>query len=60
MEREKRFVCVLCFYDLVVDSLHPFFADVESLRDNSESLLKMLKKVDAYTKSLETRANQLF
>ena len=44
----------------VVDSLHPFFTDAESLRDNSEALLRMVKKIDAYTKVLESRANKLF
>lgn len=43
-----------------MDSLHPFFTDAESLRDNSESLLRMIKKIDAYTKVLESRANKLF
>ncbi|KAK8814482.1 hypothetical protein WA538_000301, partial [Blastocystis sp. DL] len=46
--------------DEILDSLHPFFTDAESLRDNSEALLRMVKKIDAYTKVLESRANKLF
>lgn len=44
----------------VVDSLNPFFTDIETLRDNSEALLKMMNKIDAYTQTLETKTKQLF
>ena len=33
--------------------------NVEELQESSENLVKMLKKIDAYTKSLENRANEL-
>ena len=47
-----------CFW-VVVDSLTPFFSNVEELQENSENLVKMLTKIDAYTKSLEKRAEAL-
>ena len=43
-----------------MDSLNPFFTDIETLRDNSEALLKMMNKIDAYTQTLETKTKQLF
>lgn len=54
--------CVLCSSsDLrLVDNLQPFYKEVESLHDNSEALLKMMKKIDAYTKVLESRVDNLF
>lgn len=44
----------------VVDSLNPFSTDIETLHDNSEALLKMMNKIDTYTKSLETKVKVLF
>ena len=44
----------------VVDGLSPFLTDIETVRDNSEELLKMIKRVDAYTSTLEARVNDLF
>ncbi|KAK8811639.1 hypothetical protein WA556_000578, partial [Blastocystis sp. ATCC 50177/Nand II] len=29
-----------------LDSLNPFFTDIETLHDNSEALLKMMNKID--------------
>ena len=43
----------------LVDNLTPFFTNVEELKENSENLVKMLKKIDAYTQTLENRAKEL-
>ena len=58
--KEVKYVLCLSFCLPVVDSLQPFFKDAEALQDNSEALLKMMKKIDAYTKTLESRVNNLF
>lgn len=52
--------CVPCTFLRVVDSLSPFLTDIETLHDNSEALLKMMNKIDTYTKSLETKVKVLF
>lgn len=52
--------CVPSVFLRVVDSLNPFFTDIETLHDNSEALLKMMNKIDTYTKSLETKVKVLF
>ena len=44
----------------ILDGLSPFLTDIETVRDNSEELLKMIKRVDAYTSTLEARVNDLF
>lgn len=47
-----------CF--IVVDGLSPFLTNVETVYDSSEELLKMIKKVDAYTSNLEKRVHEVF
>ena len=43
-----------------VDGLTPFLTNVEAVHDSSEELLKMIKKVDAYTSNLEKRVHEVF
>ena len=47
------------FY-ILVDGLTPFLTNVEAVHDSSEELLKMIKKVDAYTTNLEKRVHEMF
>lgn len=42
-----------------MDSLSPFLSNIEEVQENAENLVKMLKKIDAYTKNLEQRAEEL-
>ena len=59
-DKRSEICGVVCSPSRVVDSLNPFFTDIETLRDNSEALLKMMNKIDAYTQTLETKTKQLF
>lgn len=59
-DKRSEICRVVCSPSRVVDSLNPFFADIETLRDNSEALLKMMNKIDAYTLTLETKTKELF
>ena len=45
---------------ILVDGLTPFLTNVEAVYDSSEELLKMIKKVDAYTSNLEKRVHEMF
>lgn len=45
---------------IIVDGLTPFLTNVEAVYDSSEELLKMIKKVDAYTTNLEKRVHEVF
>ena len=57
----ERSCVILCgFFLVIVDGLTPYLKNVDELCENTESLVKLLSKVDAYTKQLENRANQLF
>ena len=60
IDKRSEICGVVCSPSRVVDSLNPFFTDIETLRDNSEALLKMMNKIDAYTQTLETKTKQLF
>ncbi|CBK22835.2 uncharacterized protein [Blastocystis hominis] len=44
----------------LLDGLTPFLTNVEAVHDSSEELLKMIKKVDAYTTNLEKRVHEMF
>ena len=60
MRREVTYVPSFFHCFTVVDGLSPFLTNVETVYDSSEELLKMIKKVDAYTSNLEKRVHEVF
>ena len=60
VDKRSEICGVVSSLSRVVDSLNPFFTDIETLRNNSEALLKMMNKIDTYTTTLETKTKELF
>ena len=58
-DKRNDICCVSSLLLCLVDSLSPFLRNIEEVQENAENLVKMLKKIDAYTRNLEQRAEEL-